>query len=285
MAVTTYTISGDVGDLIGGDLAYYGTSEFRPTAITAVVESNIPDDGVSVLVAGGQIRLADYRIPVEADGTFSQDSFVASDSDDTNIDPETPLQYRLRLDYPRASDNTRKTWHSPWFELTEATDVSTVVEVAFLPASFVSEAITAVEDARDDALADVAASTAAAEAAQAAAEAARDDAIDICNIAVDDDIVEALINTVAGPKTQAALSASIAEQAPVTLAASSAMASRTPHRVRSRHCRRTGRWSGAPTPTGFLQGLDQRSEHHCQRPHRRTRSHLRQGALRERVLH
>lgn len=220
MAVTFHTLTGDVSDILGVD--------FPLDRVTgATLETNLPRD--AALVAGGSVRLPSVgKVDIAADGTFSIANLVASNSADTNIDPDTPLLYRVSIRYrhPQAQRSRNvvdvPVWLSPWFELNGSgtTSLSDVVERAYLAASLLSEYRTQLEGVRNDAVADVqAAGTSAAlaattqanraEAEADRAEQAASDAVDISNIDTSDGVVSALVagTAGAGPATRAALSA------------------------------------------------------------------------------
>lgn len=160
MAVTTHTISGNVGDLVGEDFS----GAARVTVLT-----NLPQH--AALVAGTKVYLGPKTITVSSDGTFEQPGFVASDSADTNIDPEHPLQYQVQIRYVPSAHGPQsepREWTSDWFELTADTNVATAQARVYLTASFVSEA-----------MADVSALVADAETARRGAETARSEATQI----------------------------------------------------------------------------------------------------------
>lgn len=139
MPVTTYTIYGDVGDLVGEDF------DARRTKIW--FDTNVPNG--EAIVAGTQIRLGNKKVTVNADGTFLQAGFVGSDSDDTNIDGT--LQYRAHVDYAPSAGRERKVWTSSWFELTADNNLATAQATTYAPAGFVSAAITQIQGYLDEA--------------------------------------------------------------------------------------------------------------------------------------
>lgn len=228
MAVTYHTLTGDVTDILGVD--------FPLDRVTgASLETNLPKD--AALVADGKVRLPSIgKLNVQADGTFSIANLVASDSADTNVDPDAPLLYRVSVRYrhPQTArargGNVVETpvWSSPWFELNGSgtTTLANVVEVAYLPTSLVSQATATLEAARDDAVSDVQAAgttaitTATTQANRAETEADRStteadrseqaaadaEALVISDLGTTDGQTRALIEA-SGSQTRAALSA------------------------------------------------------------------------------
>jgi len=205
MAVTFHTLTGNLRNLLGA-------SDRHP--MRARIETNLPKG--TPLVAGGEVRLGDGSVAVDQSaGTFTV-SPPASDSADLNVDPGDTLQYRLVVEYGLSSTGERRTSGlDTWFELDGVgpTDLSAIIETAYLPASAISAAITTITNAGTLEVARVNATGApilsAAQASAAAALVSETNAADISGIAVDDDIVEVLIQPgVAGPKTKAALNAS-----------------------------------------------------------------------------
>ena len=127
-------------------------SSFDPRTAKAVIGTNLADN--QAIVAGVQVRIGRERVNFDSNGDLTIADLIASDSDNTNIDPLTPLQYRLTVEWTSSVDGNKTAWHSPAFELNGAgpTDLADIIPVYDLPASVLSDAITAVEDARDAAI-------------------------------------------------------------------------------------------------------------------------------------
>jgi hypothetical protein len=174
---TLVDLTFDLADLIGTDF------DTRRTKV--YIETNVDNDAI-VDPATGAIRLGDAKVTLNSDGTGSFADLWATNSTGTN---PTGWQYRVFVDYARASDKRRVKWTSGWFSLTATTDLADVVEEQFVPPTYLST----VTELLDGYVAD--------------AEAARDAAVDISNISTSDEVVEALVlNTGgAGPLTTKAL--------------------------------------------------------------------------------
>jgi hypothetical protein len=122
----------------------------------------------------------------------------------------TDFQYRVWCEYRTIFGGTVKKdrWTSGWFSFTADANLKDVVEEQYAPPTYATQ-LTAALDAHAAEL------QAPMDAAVGEAEAARDAAVDISNIDVSDDVVEALVKNTggAGPKTSGALITAIASQA------------------------------------------------------------------------
>lgn len=170
---TLVTLSGSVRDLIGDTFDPRRTKVWLTANADAIVDRT-----------GNTIRLGDYRATVSDTGTFTFPDVIASSSTDINV---TNLQYRLHVDYQPKSGGPRKTETFGWWTVTASANVAQLVAEQRLAPSYLSQARTEI---------------------QGYVEQARD----ISNIAVPDDVVSTLVEGTggAGPLTRAALSASYA---------------------------------------------------------------------------
>jgi len=197
MPITLIDLTFDVADILGAD--------YEPGRTKVWIETNIEHDAI-VDPDGNTIRLGPTYVKPSSAGTGTFEGLVPTDAA-TN---PTGFQYLVTVDYPAkgAPDRKGTKWRSGWFSLTTTSDLADVVVEQAVPPTYLTTVTTLLDGYV------TAAQTAEtnAEAAQAAAEAARDDAVDISGISTSDGVVSALINTVAGPLTQAALSDTIAAQ-------------------------------------------------------------------------
>jgi hypothetical protein len=97
--VATYTLTGDLDDLLGGDLT--SPKAYLLPSTVATVES-------------GRVRIGDYEIPLDATLTFS----LADVPEGT---------YRVAVSYRSPSQRQIAWWHSEEFTLAADTDLSDVV--------------------------------------------------------------------------------------------------------------------------------------------------------------
>lgn len=137
MAVTTHTLTGDFGDLVGGDLS----------SIRAWIETNIPEGALTRLDTGGQILLGDSPLDLDEVAAFTID-LVATDSADIN---PTLFQYRVYAEYRKASGREMGRWDSGWFDLTADTDLKDVIASAYVPPSYLSSVLSQLQGFVDDA--------------------------------------------------------------------------------------------------------------------------------------
>lgn len=195
MAITTYTLTADLNKIAGSD-------DYR--IVSAHLTTNQPADVPIVDKSGKTIRLPGPRkLVVDVDGTITE-TVIASNSPDINITDGT-LRYQVTVEYQttvRQHVVKPRTWTSPWFSVTAATDLADKLEDEYLPPTVASAAIEQVN------------------AAVAQAEAARDAAVDISNIDTSDGLVSTLVAD-PGSATGAALSEATAAVAvtPVAVAA------------------------------------------------------------------
>lgn len=96
--VAVHTLTGNLGDLIGGDI--------RNARAYMVGE----DD---VVVVGGEVRLGDLKIPLAAGQTFTLAGLPVGN-------------YRIRVDYYAAGSN--RTWTTPLFGFTADSDLATILD-------------------------------------------------------------------------------------------------------------------------------------------------------------
>lgn len=180
MPITTYTLTADLNKIAGSD-------DYR--IVSAHLTTNQPADVPIVDKSGKTIRLPGPRkLVVDVDGTITE-TVIASDSPDINI-TDSSLRYQVTVEYQttvRQHVVRPRTWTSPWFSVTAATDLADKLEDEYLPPTVASAAIEQVN------------------AAVAQAEAARDAAVDISNIDTSDGLVSTLVAD-PGSATGAALS-------------------------------------------------------------------------------
>lgn len=189
MAVTTYTLTGDFGDLIGANV--------DPQKIRAWVKTNLPRGSAPVDTSTGDVYLGDLEITVASDGTFTVTSLPATNSADLNVTNGT-LRYKVTAEH--VINDRPGYWDSGWFELTANVHLGQVAGSEYVDPTFASQTM-------------------------AEMEAIRDSQVAISGISTTDDAVEALVlNTAgAGPKTSAALDVVMAANASMPLLPAAAM--------------------------------------------------------------
>lgn len=150
---TLVTLTGNVADLVGGDI--------DPTTVDITVSTNLTEGDFLVDETNNVMLLGDARTSVSATGAFSIANLAATSSTDLNVAAGL-LRYRLNVSYRLRTGRERKTIASPWFQITAN---STVAALAFEPTT-ISPTFEA----------NVLAAVTAAQAAETAAELARDQA-------------------------------------------------------------------------------------------------------------
>jgi len=194
----TVNLTFDIADLIGSDF------DARRTKVW--IETNIDGDAI-VDAAGNTVRLGDAKATVNADGTGSFTGLTATNAA-TN---PTGFQYRVWVDYPKATGQARAKWSSGWFSLTATTDLADVVAEQYVPPTYVTQATQTLDAhaATLQAPMDAAVSSAQGYASDAAASAQT--AHDISGISTSDGVVKALVDDPAS-QTRASLTTTIAGQ-------------------------------------------------------------------------
>lgn len=126
MALTTYTLTGDLNDAIGVPI--------HPRRTHVVLEHNLPKGKALVNKAGKQIHLGAKVVPLEDDATFTLPAVIASNSADINV-LDGSLRWRITASYIDARSGTgngrggdkRESWTTGWFALTGNMNIADVV--------------------------------------------------------------------------------------------------------------------------------------------------------------
>lgn len=175
MPLASATITFDLSDMLGVDF------DIRRTKVW--VDTNIPDDTV-IDTDGNKIRLGSGNVTLNTDGTGSLSTWTPG----VGANPAT-WQITVHVDYPdRNKPGGRGVRSFGPFTITASADLADLVQQQTIPPEYAGELVAQMEGIRDE-------------------------TIQISGISTSDSAVEALINTAAGPLTQAALSATIATQA------------------------------------------------------------------------
>jgi hypothetical protein len=172
MAFTTYSLAGDVSDIIG--------QEFDPNHVEVELKASDPivSDGAS------QVRIRPVTIQPEADGTFEIPDIPAT------VDGAPLYALKITQGNPK-SRNARPSVTVAWFEMLANDTLGAVVERTLNPVLLTP---------------DMAADIANVGAEADRAEAAADRAVDVSNIEVSDDVIDATL-AIPGSKSALRLSA------------------------------------------------------------------------------
>lgn len=166
MALSTATITYDLSNLVG-------VAHYKGTSITAT--TNIPDD-VVIDTDGDQIRLGSGKGTISSDGTGSIEVWVPG-VDSNPASWQTYIHVRYRDPAVRNGHDTHT--FGP-FTITASADLADLVDEQTVPPEYAGQLV-------------------------AELEAIRDETIQISGIDSTDSAVAALVETAAGPLTQAAL--------------------------------------------------------------------------------
>ena len=180
MATTTVTLTGNVRDMLDGEYDARRTKVFLRHNTSLVVD---PDAGV--------LRVGSGTVSVDDTGAFTLPDVIAS------VDTVENLQATVYVDYPDRASRERKVQTFGPYDLSAETgtvDLTELEATQHLDPSFASSTI-------------------------AQMQALLDDMLGISGLTGEDAAVAALINGTggAGPLSRAALSASIAQKAPVVI--------------------------------------------------------------------
>ena len=187
---TTYSLSGKVKDLVGGDLLVGSVRGYVEAWGGATTGTTAPD--------ASALRLGPYPITFGGDGSWSVTGLPATGAGQ-GWDP--PAQgHRVVIAYRPLDGSPERSWASDWFELT-ADMAMKDVQAAVIAA--IQSAFAAAAAAEASATAAAGSATAAAGSAASAAASAQL-AHDISGISTPDGVVAALIND-AGSVTRTAL--------------------------------------------------------------------------------
>ena len=192
MALADVTTTFNLADYLGN------TFDVRRTKVylTTNVESNIITD-----TSTGEVRLGGGTVAVDEIGNVTATHWAPG----VDGNP-TSWQTTYHIDGVDNASRERTLVSVGPFTVTTSGLLTALLEEQAVPAEYLTRVTTLLDGYVTD-----------AEAARDAAEAARDEAVDISGIAIDDDIVEALIQPgVAGPKTKAALNGAYAVRVPST---------------------------------------------------------------------
>lgn len=108
---STYTLTGNLKDLIGGDLRFINSLEIQ-------IATNMPAG--EAVIADGVIHLGSLTVDQTA-GAFSIAGLIDTNASDANFAAGT-LRYQVTITY-RDGPGPRRTWTSGWFELTASADL------------------------------------------------------------------------------------------------------------------------------------------------------------------
>lgn len=181
----TFTLTGNLADIVGDDLPY-------PSSVDAYLVANIPHGDALIDLTTNKHHLGSRKLDVDtATGAFTQTGVVDTDATDLNVEAGT-LRWQVEVSF-RNGKGVRQPYTSGWFEMTADANLATLARDAS------PMAVASASQYAQDALA----AQAGAEAALAAAQ----DLI-VSDLGTTDGQTKTLIETPTS-QTAAALSATI----------------------------------------------------------------------------
>ena len=144
MALLTYTLTGNLDDLLG--------EQVDVSRVNAWIESSVGADGVIYNRDANSVLLGDREITLSATGAFSISGLIGFANLAADVNP-TGIQYRVWLAFPEARSRKIAVWNSGWFSMSANADLSDVAPDQYLDPTYQGEFFDAAEQIRLEILA------------------------------------------------------------------------------------------------------------------------------------
>lgn len=132
MALLTYTLTGNLDDLLGEQIDF--------TRVNAWIESSVGADGAIYNREDNTVLIGDRELALSATGAFSASGLIGFSNLAADVSP-TGIQYRVWLAFPEARSRKIAVWNSGWFSMDSDADLSDVAPDQYLPPTYQAEFI------------------------------------------------------------------------------------------------------------------------------------------------
>lgn len=127
MALLTYTLTGNLDDLLG--------EQVDVSRVNAWIESSVGADGVIYNREANTVLLGDRELVLSATGAFSVGGLIGFSNLAADVSP-TGIQYRVWLAFPEARSRKIAVWNSGWFSMEADADLSDVAPDQYLDPTY-----------------------------------------------------------------------------------------------------------------------------------------------------